>query len=644
MSPNYINGYDQATNTLDPNYVANLQYYQDAGGGWHQGTQQQMQTEQAANPSWGTQAYGANGQPSAINSAASTMSGGGGASSSPAGNLSGRMSFGGANNPAYGNVTRNQGMQYIGAPSSGYAQTAQPGGSVGGPSRMPIQGYNTRPQTRQVINQGSPLGTDSGNIPNPEDNASNSANTPNYNNTTWTMEGGAVNNGVNNSPSWSPSVPAGTNYYQGNGTFNPVDPNTWWTGGAGAAASSQWLQNQTAGNANQVQSQLGPAQTNLQNYLNTYDPGSQTSAIYQLLNQMGIMGTQGLNTAQNGQANTGALQGQTANTSQLGQNMLGGNGSYGLTDFYNQLLNQGLPNQSLINSLAPSQSTYGQNMQGGAQQSIQNLLSGGQAGGQSALGNQTSQTLQQMLQTGGMSPDYVAAMQRTVLDPAQQQMTGQVNQLAGGGSLLTSPEYQELMRRNQQNFTDTLLTQGQQNMNNYLGQANTANTQNYNQGLNTASLQGQLGQQGISNTLNSYGVGSSAPAVYTGQAAGLSNDLLSQALSGYMGTGTMGNQTNANAQNMLSQSTTAGQNLLNSNLNTQSGLNSNLLEQYLGNLGIYGGNANTNTSAQAGVMNANTMANGQVAAANAGATGNAIGSAMSVAPDILSILASIFGL
>ena len=248
-----------------------------------------------------------------------------------------------------------------------------------------------------------------------------------------------------------------------------------------------------------------------------------------------------------------------------------------------------------------------------------------------------------MLQTGGMSPDYVAAMQRQVLDPAQQQMTGQVNQLAGGGSLLTSPEYQELLRRNQQNFTDTLLTQGTQNMSNYLGLANTANANNYNQGLNTASLQGQLGQQGISNTLNSYGVGSSAPAVYTGQAAGLSNDLLSQALTGYMGTGTMGLNTTNTAQNILNQGATQGQNLLNTNLNNQSNLNGQLLSQYLGNIGTLGGTTNASIGAQGSYMDAQQLAAAQVAAANAEATGRAVSSGISSIPGIIDVLAGIFG-
>ena len=82
---------------------------------------------------------------------------------------------------------------------------------------------------------------------------------------------------------------------------------------------------------------------------------------------------------------------------------------------------------------------------------------------------------------------------------------GNINKLAGGDALLTSPAYQEMVRRNDQNFTDQMLVSAMQNMPQYYNLASQQAATPIQQGLNIGSLYGNLGQTGGQQGLGYYG-------------------------------------------------------------------------------------------------------------------------------------------
>jgi hypothetical protein len=161
--------------------------------------------------------------------------------------------------------------------------------------------------------------------------------------------------------------------------------------------------------------------------------------------------------------------------------------------------------QQLDPGYARSSQQYGE----GANQ----LLLGGNLAEQLGMGKGISTPQQQQLQssimgnvnTGGLTPETVAAMQRLILEPQQEQFMGNINKLAGGGALLTSPAYQEMVRRNDQNFTDQMTASAFQNMPQYYNLANQISSQPMQQGMNLGQLFQGLGGTGLQSSQGYYG-------------------------------------------------------------------------------------------------------------------------------------------
>jgi hypothetical protein len=118
---------------------------------------------------------------------------------------------------------------------------------------------------------------------------------------------------------------------------------------------------------------------------------------------------------------------------------------------------------------------------------------------------QLQSSLMGQINTGGMTPETMAAMQRLILEPQQEQFMGNINKLAGGGALLTSPAYQEMVRRNDQNFTDQMLASAYQNMPQYYNLASQQAATPMNQGMTLGNLFGNLGQAAGQQGLGYYG-------------------------------------------------------------------------------------------------------------------------------------------
>ena len=266
--------------------------------------------------------------------------------------------------------------------------------------------------------------------------------------------------------------------------------------------------------------------------------------------------------------------------------LAGGNGQYGLSDLYSQIMTYGLPNQQIIESLAQPQASFGQNQQMGAA-NILNQLYGGNAP-TTAIQDQATNTLSGLIQNGGLSPEVLQAYRERILAPSQENLQGRLNQAGGGVVAPTSGLPQELLRRNEADFNNNMIMAGMQNLGNYLGQGLQAGGQAYGQGLNTASLMGNMGQQGIGNAMQSFQNVASNAAPYLSMAGNLQNQLYNQGISGMSNAANLGYMPLNYGSNLLNSATGTGQNLLNSYMQGMLGLQGNQQNYALGTGQQYG--------------------------------------------------------
>ena len=127
-----------------------------------------------------------------------------------------------------------------------------------------------------------------------------------------------------------------------------------------------------------------------------------------------------------------------------------------------------LQGQPQAQAQAQSQFTGLQGNQPGAQQQAGNIF-GGLAGYTPGVQGTASNALNSLIQGGGLSPEFIEASRRQILQPSKEQLLGNINQMSGGASL-SSPVYQELLRKQEQDFNDSMIRAGQQNLGGYLGQ------------------------------------------------------------------------------------------------------------------------------------------------------------------------------
>lgn len=247
---------------------------------------------------------------------------------------------------------------------------------------------------------------------------------------------------------------------------------------------------------------------------------------------------QQLQQLQQGLPGSQQVQDEQQQLSGLAGGLLGGTGQpgqYGLTDLLSQIYGQGLPNQRGVEGLFPQQAGLGQNLSQSGGDLLQLLASGGGIPSTGIQGDVTN-TLSQLIQGGGLTPEFVQAQRNLVLDPSKEALMGQLNQLAGGQAELTSPQFQELLRRHERDFNDQLLSQGFQNMPTYLSQGLQAGGQQFGQGLGLGQALTGAGGQGINSALASFGAVPNAAYPYAALGGNLSSNLLNQSL-GRFGTG-----------------------------------------------------------------------------------------------------------
>lgn len=407
-----------------------------------------------------------------------------------------------------------------------------------------------------------------------------------------------------------PSITAttGTNMWpqtpEQGGNFVPKSLDDFWN----VMAPEQWqwlnnlLQNQTVNSGNLY----NQSTADLNAYLQAYNPASLTAPLLQMLNQMSQNPLSGDSTLAQIQSSLQGLLSQTPGANAGSNYLLGGTGAgdpYGLLQLYNQIMTQGLPNQQGIQNLTSGQTTFGQQQQGNAADWLQQMQSGQGNVPTNAAEAAANQKLTGMIQGTGLTPEYIAAMRKQVLEPQQEAMMGNLNQLAGGSAMLTSPAYQELLRRNEESFTNQLIASGMQNLQGYIGQGLQAGGQQQGYNTNMASQLAGLGQQGIGNALAGFTGVASAASPYLQQAANLQGQLSNQDLSTYYAQ-LQGLQTGQNIAmspynfNQQQQFGTydRGSNLLNQILGTYSGQQNNMLQSYLGNLGASTSMTNNLTS------------------------------------------------
>jgi hypothetical protein len=98
--------------------------------------------------------------------------------------------------------------------------------------------------------------------------------------------------------------------------------------------------------------------------------------------------------------------------------------------------------------------------------------------------------LQQQIQGGGLTPGFVSAQERLVLDPARERLLAQLNQRQLGAASLGGGLAIDQIRELEQNFADRLLSTGFQNFQGALAQGAGFGQQQFGQGLaNQAALQ-----------------------------------------------------------------------------------------------------------------------------------------------------------
>jgi hypothetical protein len=245
----------------------------------------------------------------------------------------------------------------------------------------------------------------------------------------------------------------------------------------------------------------------------------------------------------------------------------------------NNMLNGVNPNMTSLQQLLQQAITggsqfgneAGQNYTGTTANVLTDLLQG--KGVASDQQNQLTNQLMQLTQGGGLTPEYVNAARDLILKPKQEAMMGQLNQLGGGQASLDSPAYQEMLRRNEQDFTNQLIMSGQGNLSNYINQAQTAAGTPFAQGSQLGNLWSQLAGQTTNQGQNATGQGInlSGQLANTGTSLaqllgnlGIQNLGLTQ--QGY-GQGTdMTGQISNQALNQTNQLSNMSQNALNRNL------------------------------------------------------------------------------
>jgi hypothetical protein len=181
------------------------------------------------------------------------------------------------------------------------------------------------------------------------------------------------------------------------------------------------------------------------------------------------------------------------------------------------------------------------NILGGGGPLTQQLI--GQAGGGAfdprqvadpSIQNPLQQQLTSMLQTGGLSPEFIQANKELLLDPALDRQEGQFNRQTKGAAISGPSGVAAAQRAEiEKGFNNAMLQQAFGAQQNALGQANQLGSQQFGQGMANAQLPAQLTQAlaGVQGQLTDQQLGA---------AGQLGNLGLGQSGQGIQGVGTLG--------------------------------------------------------------------------------------------------------
>jgi len=109
--------------------------------------------------------------------------------------------------------------------------------------------------------------------------------------------------------------------------------------------------------------------------------------------------------------------------------------------------------------------------------------------------NVVDQQIRDLIAGGGLSPEFIGAQTRQVLDPARERLMGELNQQFGGQGVLTAGLPMEMKRRLERDFMDSLIRSGHSNLQAILGQGAALGGQQFGQGVSTEQMAQQAAQQ-----------------------------------------------------------------------------------------------------------------------------------------------------
>ena len=193
-----------------------------------------------------------------------------------------------------------------------------------------------------------------------------------------------------------------------------------------------------------------------------------------------------------------------------------------------QILGQGLPNQRGVEDMFGPQRNLGRYYD----LMNQDVLSG-LAGGNQFLTPQQARLQRQnedFISGGGLTPEYIAAARRQILEPSKTKLKGDLNQMGGGVASMTSPEFQSILAKQEADFNDSLTMQGLNQLQNFMSRGERMGETGFNQPLNLSSALYAPGQAAYGNAFRSFGDVAGAAAPYYNMAGNTGMGALDQSL------------------------------------------------------------------------------------------------------------------
>lgn len=270
-------------------------------------------------------------------------------------------------------------------------------------------------------------------------------------------------------------------------------------GGLGANYLASLMGNQAGGYGN-IQNLLGAGYEYL---LSQGEPGRDLvqgtmQPSYNQWNDLtGMANTSLAYLMQNGMPNRSEITGRVG-----GWGSIGDTANSQLLPAYQHLMSQGLPGQvNFQDYILPSQQGTFQNLQGQNIENVNRIVAGQATPG---IQDTATNTLNELIGSGGLTQDYIDAMYRQVYQPQSEKLLSNINQQLGGVANLGSGLSAELQRQGLSDFQDSLIRAGYGGLQSAIGQGLQAGQQGFGQAVTGAQLQNQLAQQSFGNAYDLF--------------------------------------------------------------------------------------------------------------------------------------------